>query len=228
MRQDKRAAKKPPSASHESILDATQSLMVEEGYAAVSNRRVVTPGRGDASTRPISLSNVGRVAVERVSPSGGTVDRPPSASIGVTAPAAGTLEPQRREHRHNTGRRVHGARQSPKYIRAEIARYSERARVAASRCTGPAHCESYVLVGLLNKDGRTRLINGRYIDHLERRADGWKIKLRRSTVNPLLAGDASILHTPIFKEQGYTKGRQNNGDIPYQWPLILDQPVTRW
>ncbi|MBK8991519.1 MAG: nuclear transport factor 2 family protein, partial [Gammaproteobacteria bacterium] len=57
-----------------------------------------------------------------------------------------------------------------------------------------AHCESYVLVILLNNDGESaRLISGRYIDRLERREE-WKIALRRtSAVDVLLSGDASIL-----------------------------------
>ena len=55
-----------------------------------------------------------------------------------------------------------------------------------------AHCESYVLVGLLNNDEKSaRLINGRYIDRLERRDGEWKIALRRCTVDLLLSGDAS-------------------------------------
>ena len=92
-----------------------------------------------------------------------------------------------------------------------------------------ANCESYVLVGLLNNDGKTaRLINGRYVDRLERRNGEWKIALRRSTVDLLLMGDASILQAPIFKEQGYTKGSRDRNDVSYQRPLSLDQPVTRW
>ena len=63
-----------------------------------------------------------------------------------------------------------------------------------------AHCESYVLVILLNNDGvSARLISGRYIDRLERRKGEWKIALRRSTVDVLLSGDASILKTPFFQ-----------------------------
>jgi len=92
-----------------------------------------------------------------------------------------------------------------------------------------AHCESYVIVGLLNNDGKTaRLINGRYVDRIERRDGRWKIALRRATVDLLLMGDASILQAPIFKEQGYAKGARDKGDICYQRPLTLDQPVSRW
>jgi hypothetical protein len=93
-----------------------------------------------------------------------------------------------------------------------------------------AHCESYVIVGLLNKDGKTaRLINGRYIDRLERRDGQWKIALRRSTVDVLISGDASILKAPLFTEQGYIKGMQDKRDLCYQRPLVLDEtPAERW
>lgn len=92
-----------------------------------------------------------------------------------------------------------------------------------------AHCESYVLVGLLNNDGKTaRLINGRYIDRLERRERRWKIALRRTTVDLLLMGDASILQAPGFIEQGYTKGARDGSDISYRRPLELNDPVVRW
>ncbi len=92
-----------------------------------------------------------------------------------------------------------------------------------------AHCESYVIVGLLNKDGDSaRMISGRYIDRLEKREGEWKIALRRSTVDLLLSGDAKILKAPIFKEQGYTKGLRNTSDVSYQRPLTLDETPERW
>lgn len=92
-----------------------------------------------------------------------------------------------------------------------------------------AHCESYVLVLLLNNDGQSaRLISGRYIDRMERRAGVWKISLRRTTVDVLLSGDASILKAPLFIEQGYSKGTRDKRDVSYQRPLNLDQTVERW
>ena len=93
-----------------------------------------------------------------------------------------------------------------------------------------AHCESYVLVGLLNNDEKSaRLINGRYIDRLERRDGEWKIALRRCTVDLLISGDASILKAPIFVEQGYIKGMRDKRDLCYQRPLKLDEtPADRW
>lgn len=92
-----------------------------------------------------------------------------------------------------------------------------------------AHCESYVMVALLNRDGKSaRLISGRYIDRLERRDGVWKIALRRSTVDVLLAGDASILQAPVFIEQGYAKGTWDRRDVSYQRPLSLDVTPARW
>jgi hypothetical protein len=93
-----------------------------------------------------------------------------------------------------------------------------------------AHAESYVMVALLNNDGvSARIISGRYIDRLERRGGVWKIALRRSTVDVLLAGDAAILKAPIFRDQGYVKGMQNERDLAYQRPLTLDEtPADRW
>lgn len=92
-----------------------------------------------------------------------------------------------------------------------------------------AHCESYVMVSLLDRGGKTaRIINGRYIDRVERRNGAWKIALRRSTVDTLITGDASILQHPKFVEQGYAKGMRDGSDVSYQRPLSLDTPVTLW
>ena len=92
-----------------------------------------------------------------------------------------------------------------------------------------AHCESYVLVVLLNNDGESaRIISGRYVDRLERRDGQWKIALRRTTVDVLLSGDAAIIKAPVFKDQGYTKGMRDSTDISYQRPLTLDTTPQRW
>lgn len=92
-----------------------------------------------------------------------------------------------------------------------------------------AHAESYVLVGLLNPDGKTvRFINGRYVDRLERIDSAWQIALRRCTVDLLSAGDASILEMPQFKSGGYIKGTRDKSDVSYQRPLTLDAAVDRW
>ena len=87
-----------------------------------------------------------------------------------------------------------------------------------------AHCETYVLVALLNNDEKSaRVISGRYIDRLEKRNGEWKIALRRSTVDVLISGDASILKAPIFSQQGYTKGLRDKRDVSYQRPLNLEE-----
>lgn len=92
-----------------------------------------------------------------------------------------------------------------------------------------AHAESYVIVGLLNPDGvSARLINGRYVDRLEKRDGQWRIALRRCTVDLLIAGDASILKMPQFKAGGYIKSTRDTSDISYQRPLALDHPAPRW
>lgn len=93
-----------------------------------------------------------------------------------------------------------------------------------------AHCESYVIGLFLDKEGRTgRLISGRYVDRLERRGGEWRIALRRSTVDVMLTGDASMLGAQLFKEMGYLKGMRDERDISYQRPLSLDQtPCERW
>ncbi len=92
-----------------------------------------------------------------------------------------------------------------------------------------ANCESFVLVGLLDNNGNTaRLISGRYIDRIEKRDGQWKIALRRSIVDLVLAGDASILKHPAFTAQGYTKGIRDKRDISYQRPLNLENTPERW
>ena len=93
-----------------------------------------------------------------------------------------------------------------------------------------AYAESYVMVALLNNDGvSARLISGRYIDRLERRDGAWRIALRRSTVDVLISGDASILSAPLFIQQGYIKGMRDKRDLAYQRPLTLDRTeADRW
>jgi hypothetical protein len=92
-----------------------------------------------------------------------------------------------------------------------------------------AHAESYVIVALLNTDERSaRLISGRYIDRLERRNGEWRIALRRSTVDVLISGDASILKAPIFDQPVYSKATRDKRDVSYQRPLNLDVTPERW
>jgi SnoaL-like domain len=86
-----------------------------------------------------------------------------------------------------------------------------------------AHCESYVLVCLLNHDGVTaRLISGRYIDRLEKRDGTWRIALRRSTVELVFVADASVVQSDAFKAQGYPCGTRDRRDLSYSRPLTLE------
>ena len=93
-----------------------------------------------------------------------------------------------------------------------------------------AHAESYVIGLFLNKDGKTsRLIAGRYADRLERQQNGqWRIALRRSTVEVLMAGDASILSLPLFTQMGFLRGTRDRRDVSYQRPLTMEQTPDRW
>lgn len=93
-----------------------------------------------------------------------------------------------------------------------------------------AHCESYVMVLLVDPGARTgRIMSGRYIDRLERRDGEWKIALRRTTVDFVMAGDASLLKAPVFTQQGYVKGMRDQRDVSYQRPLTLDETLAeRW
>lgn len=93
-----------------------------------------------------------------------------------------------------------------------------------------AHCESYVIGLFLDNGGKSaRLISGRYIDRLERRGGEWKITLRRSTVDALMTGDASMINAPVFKQLGYLKGMRDKHDTSYQRPLTLEETLAdRW
>ena len=93
-----------------------------------------------------------------------------------------------------------------------------------------AHAESYALGLFLHKDGGTaRIIAGRYVDRLERRDGAWRIALRRTTVDVMLAGDASMLQSQAFKDMGYVKGMRDKRDVVYQRPLTLEEtPADRW
>lgn len=89
-----------------------------------------------------------------------------------------------------------------------------------------AHCESYVLVALLDPGGTmATLISGRYIDRVERRNGAWRIAVRRSTVELMLNADARALESSIFKEQGYIKGTRDARDLSYERPLLLETPA---
>lgn len=89
-----------------------------------------------------------------------------------------------------------------------------------------AHAESYVMVVLLFKDGKTaQLMVGRYLDRLEKRDGTWRIALRRTTVEAAITGDASSLSSPFFTRQGYWHGAADRTDPSYARPLTLDAPT---
>ncbi len=93
-----------------------------------------------------------------------------------------------------------------------------------------AHAETYVIGLFLNTDGVTaRLLTGRYIDRLERRDGKWGIVIRRSTVEVIMQGDASIIASPDFAKLGYLKGMRDKRDLSYRRPLTMeDEGHERW
>jgi len=70
--------------------------------------------------------------------------------------------------------------------------------------------------------------SGRYIDRLERRKGEWRIALRRAIVDTVIAGDASMLRNPAFKDMGYTRGTWDKTDVSYDRPLKLETPTMKW
>lgn len=93
-----------------------------------------------------------------------------------------------------------------------------------------AHAESYVMVVLLAPDQKSAsIMNGRYVDRLEKRDGEWRIAVRRATVDAVITGDSSMLHHPFFVQQGYIRGVRDESDISYQRPTSLDGPEpARW
>jgi SnoaL-like domain len=90
-----------------------------------------------------------------------------------------------------------------------------------------AHCETYVVGGLLSLDQTACTIAmGRYIDLLERRNDQWKIKLRRTMIDMVSTGDASWLHSPAVA--GFLKGLRSKDDPSYHRPNRLNPADERW
>jgi len=92
-----------------------------------------------------------------------------------------------------------------------------------------AHAESYVMGAMLDKSGNTcRLLNGRYLDRLERRDGKWAIALRRCTVDVVMTGDASIMQSEPFRNFGMIRGTRNAHDPSYARPLTMETPVEDW
>lgn len=92
-----------------------------------------------------------------------------------------------------------------------------------------AHAESYVMGAMLDKGGTTcRLLNGRYLDRLERRDGGWVIALRRCTVDVVFRADASIMQSEAFRKFGMIKSTRDKSDPGYARPLSMETPAERW
>jgi len=93
-----------------------------------------------------------------------------------------------------------------------------------------AHAESYVIVVLIGRDGRSgQFITGRYIDRLQRRGGQWRITVRRSTVEGMFVADTRVLESEFFKEKGYLVGTRDRADLSYERPLSIDTPApARW
>jgi hypothetical protein len=93
-----------------------------------------------------------------------------------------------------------------------------------------AHAESYVIVVLIGLDSQSaQFITGRYIDRLERRDDGWRIAVRRSTVEGMFLADARVLQSSYFTDMGYVVGTRDRTDLSYARPLSPDTPApARW
>lgn len=86
-----------------------------------------------------------------------------------------------------------------------------------------AHCESYVLFGLLTKEMETVWFGGgRYLDRLEKRNGEWKIALRRTMIDYIFEADAAVFNSKVYQDMGYPMGRNNMDDLSYLRPLRLD------
>lgn len=82
-----------------------------------------------------------------------------------------------------------------------------------------AHAESYVLMVLRHRDGRTVTVaGGRYIDRLERRGGEWRIALRRLAPDWRFTADGSVWNPD---RPGIPFGTWDRSDISYERPLTL-------
>ena len=90
-----------------------------------------------------------------------------------------------------------------------------------------AHCETYVVGGLLSQDEATcKIAPGRYIDRLERRGGEWRILHRRCIVDMAIEGSAEWLTSPAIA--GFLKPRWSREDISYQRPVVVGTDGKRW
>ncbi len=90
-----------------------------------------------------------------------------------------------------------------------------------------AHCETYVIGGLLSADQQTmKLAPGRYFDRLEKRGEEWRILYRRCTVEMSLEGSAEWVHSPAVK--GFLRSVWSKEDVSYQRPIEVGSDGVRW
>jgi hypothetical protein len=90
-----------------------------------------------------------------------------------------------------------------------------------------AHCETYVMGGLLSLDEKScKIALGRYIDQLQRRNGEWRIKLRRTVIDMVAEGDAGWLSTPAIS--GFLKGLRSSEDPSYRRPIQGTPADARW
>jgi len=81
-----------------------------------------------------------------------------------------------------------------------------------------AHTESYVMFVHRYRDGTTVHVGGgRYIDRFEKRADEWRIALRRLVMDYRYLADGSV----FGDSDGYPNGTQDRSDSSYARPLEL-------
>lgn len=91
-----------------------------------------------------------------------------------------------------------------------------------------AYAESYCIVALLVEQSQTAtLLNGRYVDKLEKRDGRWRIAKRRTTLDLACVADAKILYQ-ASQVRGYVKGARDKTDISYSRPLEINGPEPRW
>lgn len=103
---------------------------------------------------------------------------------------------------------------------AKFAAHTHHITCHAAEIAGDeAHCESYVIFVLRQKDGKTVNVGGgRYVDRLEKRRGEWRILLRRLIMDWRFTADGSVWGSNVFN---YEHGRWDRQDASYDRPLKL-------
>ena len=82
-----------------------------------------------------------------------------------------------------------------------------------------AHAETYCIGTFLRRDGRfVDIAGGRYIDRLERRADGWRIAARQAVIEWACAAEVGASR---FRFGTSGSGTWDRSDPSYQRPLVI-------